>query len=108
MIKKVIKEITDKLKKVAHVPEQTHTENILNTATEGMESQWPVWGLVLNPTWVQDLHRGNFPCPRDMPDITLPNPPAAAVFQDRYKSQCNNKTKQKQKNSHSCDGAMEI
>jgi hypothetical protein len=29
---------------------------------------------------VQDLKRDNAPCLRSLPDITLPNPPAAAVF----------------------------
>jgi hypothetical protein len=33
------------------------------------------WGLVLNPSCVQDLARDNVPCLKSMPDITLPNPP---------------------------------
>jgi hypothetical protein len=33
------------------------------------------WGLVLNPRWAEDLNRDNIPCVKNMPDITLPNPP---------------------------------
>jgi hypothetical protein len=50
------------------------------TDLEGMESQWPVRGLVLNPWWAQDLNKDNVPCLRSMPNITLLNPPCTVIL----------------------------
>jgi hypothetical protein len=60
------------------------------------------WGLVLNPRWVQDFNRGNFPCLRSLPGITLPDPPGTAVLQDHYGSHY------RKKDICSCNDAVEI
>jgi hypothetical protein len=58
--------------------------------------------LGLNPRWVQDLNRGNVPCLRSMPDVTLLNSPGTVVLHDHYGSQY------RKEDSCLCNDAVEI
>jgi hypothetical protein len=50
-----------------------------------MESQRPVWRLVLCLGWIQDPDRGDGSCVGNMFDTTLPGSLGIAVYQDHYR-----------------------
>jgi hypothetical protein len=85
----IIEEITNKMKKLAHVSVQT---------MKGWSPNVLFGGWALNSRWFQNLKRGNIPCLRSIADITLPDPPGIVVFQDHFGK----------KDSCSCNSTVEI
>jgi hypothetical protein len=75
---KVIQKITNKMKKLAHVPVQTWKGRRPSDLFRG-------WFSTLRGF---KTDRDNAPCLRGMPGIILPNPPGTSDFQDHYKSHC--------------------
>jgi hypothetical protein len=67
-----------------------------------MDTQRPVWRMVLCLRQFQNPDRDNRPYPGNMLNITLPGSPGIVVFQDHDRGHY------KKKNSHTCNDAMKI
>jgi hypothetical protein len=58
--------------------------------------------MVLSLGQIQNPHRGDGPCPGSMLNITLPDSPGIAVYQDHYGGH------NRKENSCTCNTAIEI